>query len=172
MLSFKEVLPFLIPKSPLITDKVTGCSDRSMFPLHHPSCKSTTLLHCQFISTAPEKVINPITSAKGWRQWRPCASQCSPHTACSLSWLVLVNELRAEKNEHKEKFSLVGETSSNLHSYWATGSVFRQQRPSKLSIHSSSSSRRDHEQKGKHLTCLGEGLKIFPHRICMAKDKP
>lgn len=91
------------------------------------SCNSTTLLHCQFIFTALQKIINPTTSAKGWRQWRPYAPWHSPCTACSRSCLVLVNKLcnpvQNRRAQHKENLSTARGTSSNPHSYWVAPSL-------------------------------------------------
>lgn len=116
-----------------------------MSPLHHLPYNSVTLLHCQFIFTAPQKIINPITSAKGQRQWRPYAPRHSPRTACSLSCLIRVNELcnpvQDRKTQRMEKLSMAGETSSNPHSCRVAGSTFRQRRSSKLSVRSCCSSR-------------------------------
>lgn len=116
-----------------------------MSPLHHLPCNSVTLLHCQFIFTAPQKIINPIASAKGQKPRRPYAPWHSPRTACSLSCLILVNKLcnpvQGRKTQPMEKLSMAGETSSNPHSYWVAGSTFRRRRSSKLSVQSCCSSR-------------------------------
>lgn len=116
-----------------------------MSPLHHLPCNSVTLLHCQFIFTAPQKIINPIASAKGQKPRRPYAPWHSPRTACSLSCLILVNKLcnpvQGRKTQPMEKLSMAGETSSNPHSYWVAGSTFRRRRSSKLSVRSCCSSR-------------------------------
>ena len=75
----------------------------------------------------------------------PYAPWHSPCTACFLSCLILVSKLcspvQNRKTQHMEQLSMAGKTSSNPHSYWVAGSMFRQQRSSKLSVQSCSSSR-------------------------------